>query len=112
MFAYLVNTMNIKDSAAFIGIRYGQLRGKIRTNQAQVVAKIDPKSGVRRYKWMSSILVPSRMRGMYLKPLEHVTSDAKVPFIRIMIALFGVAAVMIWTLSTLAQNAARSQFIE
>ena len=53
MFAYLVNTMNIKDSAAFIGIRYGQLRGKIRTNKAQVVAKIDPKSGVRRYKWMT-----------------------------------------------------------
>ena len=70
-----------------------------------------PGTDKRRYKWMSSILVPSRMRGMYLKPLEHVTSDAKVPFIRIMIALFGVAAVMIWTLSTLAQNAARSQFI-
>ena len=29
-----------------------------------------PAAQLTRYKWMASILVPSRMRGMYVKPLE------------------------------------------
>lgn len=64
-----------------------------------------------RYKWMTSVLVPSRNRGMYLKPLEYVTQDAKIPFIRIIVSILALAVVVLSAVWYLSNNAARFSYV-
>lgn len=68
-------------------------------------------STMARYKWMTSVLVPSRNRGMYLKPLEYVTQDAKIPFIRIIVSILAITVVILTAVWYLSSNAARFGYV-
>ena len=65
----------------------------------------------RQYQWMTNILAPARTRGMYVKPLEHVTRDARVPFFRLVISIGGIGAILIGGLKLLSDNHYRAGYI-
>ena len=62
--------------------------------------------GVTRYRMMLPILMPPQMRGMYLKPLEKVSPDAKVPFLRIVISMAVIGAAVIGYLAFVLDGSA------
>lgn len=48
------------------------------------------------YIWQTSILNPSHLHGMYVKFLEKVAPDARVPFVRLLISLMAIAIVIVF----------------
>lgn len=70
-----------------------------------------PAAQLTRYKWMASILVPSRMRGMYVKPLEKITGDPKVPFVRLVIAMLVGGVSLVGVIRLITDDPARAGFI-
>lgn len=84
---------------------------------SEIDAQIDaaernaPMSGMSRYKWMVSILMPSHMRGMYVKPLEKLTPDPKVPFLRLLVGAGIAVAASLFTLYTLMSDLTRASYI-
>lgn len=65
----------------------------------------------RRYKWFVSALQPSWARGLYLKLLEPITPNARVPFVRIMVALLVAAMALVGALRFLFEDTYRAQFV-
>lgn len=62
--------------------------------------------GVTRYRMMLPILMPPQMRGMYLKPLEKVSPDAKVPFLRIVVSMAVIGGAVIGYLAFVLDGSA------
>lgn len=67
--------------------------------------------GARTYKWMTSVLVPSRMRGFYLKPLELITPSASVPFQRVIVSIFVAAILLIFGVQYLTNLGSEGDFV-
>lgn len=63
------------------------------------------------YKWMANILVPSRMRGLYLKPLEYISPDAKVPFQRVVAAMLVSAAAVLGAVVYVSDAQAKAPYV-
>lgn len=53
MFKFLPKTMNVRDSATFIGTTPGKLRAQCRAGNANIAYWIHSTTGVKRYKWMT-----------------------------------------------------------
>lgn len=79
--------------------------------ELEMEASAAPPAQQTRYKWMANILMPARMRGMYLEMLEKVTPDPKIPFVRIVVSLGGLAVVVLGSLYLVTENAARAPYI-
>lgn len=52
-FKFLPKTLNVKDSATFIGTTPGKLRGACRTGKANIAFWVHSTTGKKRYKWMT-----------------------------------------------------------
>lgn len=59
---------------------------------------------VRTYKFMTSVLVPPRMRGMFIKPMEKLTGDGNVPFVRLLISGVSMAMSLILIIMYASRN--------
>ena len=64
-----------------------------------------------RFSWMASILTPTHERGMYLKFMEHVAPDARVPFVRIIVSLFGILGVLFFGLRFIFADMLRAKYV-